>query len=230
MSDSCLLCETTHKTNETGLCEYCRPETCATCSVDSISFINGEFKCSHGCQYDVHEYITRKIYTTLLNGSWKEKLELAGKHIEYIISTPETITVHSCRPDSVDTNSVLGIHYTPNPDQLADEGFDCSLERENNQKYYSNTIRETAAYAWPYKPEFTEDELSWQTDYVFFEIPKDNVFVSSYRFLDFIQGSGKWSLPLEKYDEELTFTPDQLFEICNKKSRPADPSTLLIES
>lgn len=220
MTTECLLCETVEVNNQPVLCSYCYPDSCVNCHVDDVHYDDGEFKCSHGCTYDIHEYVTRKLYTVILNGSWQDKLALAGKRVEYIIPNTDEITVYSEPPQSVAEGAVLGTHYTDSQ-ELIETGDYCP-EGYDGAERFDGTLREDAAYAWPFPPEYTEEQFEWNREYVVFEVPQEEVYVSSYRFIDWVADTdAKYTVPVSKYKAELTFTPEQLRTVCRERNRPA---------
>lgn len=227
MTRECLLCGAVEVDSTPLFCDYCYPQTCINCHVSAVTYDKQteEFKCSHGCTYDAFEYTTRKMYTVLLNGDWKDKLSLAGERVEYIIPNTESITIHTEIPDTLPSNHILGTHYTDSQELL--ETREYSADSYDGAERFDGTIRENAAYAWPHTPEYTEEHFEWNREYVIFEVPKSEVYVSSYQFLNWVSNSGeKYTIPVSKYKSELTFTPDQLLEVCQEKNRPTQPENL----
>lgn len=208
----CEVCKSVLVSDGELFCSECYPDTCYKCSSSSVSLDNDTVSCSHGCQYDVWTYISHSVYTTLLNGSWRERLRLAGNHIEYIISDPSVISISQTKPSKRD-GFLRGIHFTPNPSAVC-SGYDIQYQEDHR-----SGIRDESAYAWPYTKE--RACLMWgDTSCVWFQMPENEVVVSSYRFFDWIGGTGRWSIPQKHYTESLTFTPNQLFTIVSEESRP----------
>jgi len=225
MTEKCMLCEAVEVDDyEPTLCSYCEPTTCVKCHVDAVNFVDGRFECSHGCEYSVVEYTKRRVYTEILNGSWKDKLALAGDRLEYIIPNTDSITVHPEVPTETMDGTVLGTHYTPDKAVLLSGEYDASMYDGADQ--FDRTVRDGSAYAWPYPPDYTEKNFEFATEYVVFEVPEEEVLVSSYRFLDWVFRSGrdenkKYAIPIGKYKPELTFTPEQLRQVYRERGRPA---------
>lgn len=227
MTRECLLCESVEVNSSPPFCKHCHPQSCVECHVSDVTYDDDteKFKCSHGCTHDVFEYTTQKMYTILLNGDWKDKLALAGDHVEYIIPNIDSIIVHTDIPGSVQSDHILGTHYTDSRDHIIKQGYDA--DAYDGAERFDGTIREDAAYAWPYPPEYTEEAFEWNQDFVIFEVPKSEVYVSSYRFLNWVSNSGeKYTIPVSKYKSQLTFTPEQLQTVCKEQGRPTDPNNL----
>lgn len=215
----CEVCKTAEVNESELFCSACSPDTCYKCSSSSVSVDGMDVFCSHGCKYDVFTYISHSIYTTLLNGSWRDRLRIAGQHIEYIISDPSTISISKTKPLKTD-GTLRGIHFTPNPDAVC-SGYDVQYQEDHR-----SGIRDESAYAWPY----TEDRAYsiWSdTEHVWFQMPEDAVLVSSYRFIDWVGTTGRWAIPPDKYKENLTFKPKQLFTLVEEESRPETEDNLV---
>lgn len=222
----CRICKIKTFNMNPPLCNYCKPNSCTNCHVSDVNYTNDTFKCSHGCEYSLSEYITRRVYTILLNSDWKQKLSIAGERVEYIIPNTESIQIHSNIPNHIDQRNVLAVHYTEDIDSIQTQQY--NPKYNNNNPIYSETIRENAAYAWPYKPTYTESLFNWDKEYVIFEVPTSEVYVSSYSFLDWVSNSNdKFTIPLSKYKSELTFSPEQLKYTCDLMNRPTRKQNLL---
>lgn len=231
MRSECLLCGTVQDLDDYRFCNSCHPPTCINCHVSAVHYgdEHNTYKCSHGCEFTVTEYMKHRLYTILLNGSWREKLAVAGDLVEYVIPNPETITVHECPPESIPDGSILGTHFTDDKNNILKHGVS-EEELEPPAERLEGTIRDGAAYAWPYTVEFAEAALSWMNTPVVFEIPRDEVYVSSYRFLRNCSNETKYGIPPAKYKSELTFTPTQLLESCMARNQPAAPETLFLSN
>lgn len=230
MPSECILCHRETIINDAWLCSFCQPDTCVNCHVDDVNFKDGKFKCSHGCQYDVHEYTYKRVYTTILNGDWRDKLSLAGERVEYIIPEPENVRVYDEAPKKRKFGTVLATHYTDEKERLLDAGFENDYERDKGRnELFEGTIRESPAiYGWPFPPGIAEEHLSWEGETVILEIPIDNVYVSSYRFADWAgnQEINEDAIPPDKYIEYLTFTPGQLYRVSAERNMPVPISKL----
>lgn len=226
----CNLCHI-NTSNTPPVCDYCWPETCFKCTASHITYTDDHnWKCSHGCEYSTQEYLKHKLQTTILNGTPIEKLALAGKRAEVIIPNGTPITPHSSQPDTLPETRMLTTHYTSAGKREKILKYSPQYPAQNRFDFYDNTIRSKALYGWPQKPEYTEEHFSWDTkEHLFFEVPKNEVYISSYRFLNIVKPNSDLEVPFEKYKSELTFHPDQLKEACKQYGRPCEPSDLLYD-
>lgn len=204
-------------------CGECEPDTCFKCRSSSIKINHNEVKCSHGCTYSVHEWVSHKIYTAFLNGTTEEKIKYLGPNIELIFPENVDVTVHYNKPTPRE-EYVYGVHYTPNP-----EGFRNGVDRSKVEERINRggNIRHNAVYAWPFKKEKMGTSLS--PDYVYFEAPRNGVHVSSYRVLNYATGhqyGDSLTIPREKYDSNLVFTVDELVKTCEKHGKPVQTNVL----
>lgn len=224
--DECVLCHRDVELVKAGFCDFCLPETCLNCHASHVYWDSPHWKCSHGCEYEISEYMTRKLFTVILNGTPQEKLAFAGKRIEYIIPEGTDVLVHESTPQR-DTREghIFATHYTEDKESILSEGLNYP---ETTKERWEGTVRENAAYAWPYNRSYLEsetDDFDWGKPSVVFELPRDSIRVSSYRFLYWIgkaedETERKFEIPKEKYEESLTFTVDQLIEAIKEFDRP----------
>jgi len=228
----CWLCRSVQTTNV--FCGECTPQTCYNCSSSHVYIEERAVRCSHGCEYSIGEYTSHHLYTAILNASPVETLTYAGERVEIIIPNGTPITVHRDLPDepTVSDDHILTTHCTQNADEIFRDGIkypphDVATNRADR---YTGTVRDNALWAWPYTPDYVTDNLSWDTsEEVFLEVPENKVRVSSYRFIDMVSKDGQdLTIPVEKYDEALTFTVDQFRTAVRKHNQPCTPSDLLI--
>lgn len=217
---TCELCRARPTVDNDFLCEVCYPDECYKCSASSVSFDGYTITCSHGCEYDVHTHMSHRMYTVIMNGTWRERLRHAGDKIEFIITDPSKITVHQTCPPKQE-GMLRGIHLTPDADHLLEDGYDfsyCEIDHREG-------LRDESAYAWPFVESIAED--MWSGDMVFFKMPEDAVVVSSYRFIDWIGETGRWAIPHTRYEEQLVFSPEQLFTLVAEEGLPCSKEDLL---
>lgn len=233
-SHVCRFCQAVTTTGV--LCDHCQPETCLDCPASHVYFNteDRQWHCSHGCSYTIDEYIQKRLFTVILNAPPAETLSYAGKRVEVIIPEGTPVTPYRTRSaaEPVDDGCILTTHYTPDADALVTNGVTYpqpETARETPERFHG-TVREDALYAWPHTPGYTATEFSWDRhDLVFLEVPTDDVRISSYRFLNVVTDrDDPYTVPVEKYDPELTFTPAQLYDACNTYNRPCRPQDLLI--
>lgn len=235
MRGQCFVCGVVRELDAYYICDECHPVSCINCHVSDVQYdtptdaSSRTYKCSHGCQFTVRDYLERRLQTILYNGSWRDRLATAGRRVEYIIPNPEVITVHETVPNETPSDTILGTHFTSEPDALIADGVDPE-ELDEKTGRFSGTLRDGAAYAWPYKPSFAEAALHWTNSPVIFEVPESEVVVSSYEFLNHCSDDLEYGVPTEKYESQLTFTPEQLRVVCETRGQPAEPETLLISN
>jgi len=134
-------------------------------------------------------------------------------------------------------NTVIGLHYT-------DFGTDDKAEMLSNLQYpaerpYPRDIyapcRYNALYAWPFdhprvlnNAELYDSDLDEHT--VYFEVPEDQVKISSYSFLNSssLDPEPPHSIHFRHYESALTFSPEQLQDACEKYNLPHSPSNLIL--
>lgn len=216
------------------LCEHCRPETCLDCPASHVYYdeTDAQWKCSHGCAYTTVEYVSKKLFTVVLNAPPAETLSYAGKRVEVIIPNGTPVTPHRTYPDTIDDGHILTTHFTPDADAVMADGLQYPPHEHARDApdRFNGTIREDALYAWPYTPAYIAEHLSWAShDLIFLEVAADDVAVSSYRFLNIATESDTpYTIPLEKYESALTFTPMDLQTACETYNRPCRPTDLLL--
>jgi hypothetical protein len=221
----CKLCHAVSTDDEAGLCSLCWPDECFECGASYVYYENGYFKCSHDCEYSVNEYLSKRFFTEVVNGSPSRKLAFAGPRVECIIPNGTSICPKE-EPSSTRSGSINVLHYTENKEEILDEGF------RFQQSSSSHSIRENAAYGWPYKERVCDEKLSWEYyPCIFLEVPESEVRVSSYSFLEIISenySEYEYSIPPSKYESELIFEPSVLRKACREFNRPVEPNELLI--
>lgn len=230
---TCKMCYAASTDDETHLCSFCRPNECLDCEASYVYYTDGYFRCSHGCEYSVNEYMSKRFLTEILNSPPHRKLAFGGPRIECIIPEGTDIVTHE-QPVSTRNDSITLIHYTEHKKKILNNGFKfpphshCKTKESNNSEDLS--IRKNAAYAWPYKSEVCENKLSWEHPFIFLEVPEENVRVSSYTFLESVSenhSEHKYTIPLEKYESELVFEPKVLRKACSEFGRPVEREQLL---
>lgn len=230
----CRLCN--RYTSNRFFCDDCKPNTCLFCTASHVYFDtdDNQFHCSHGCSYTLYEYTHRRLITEAYNSKPVKRLQYAGRRLEYIIPEGTDVTIHGSEPDTISKEHVLGIHYSPNADVIIDTGELLYPPHEHEKHRQSEEItppapRDGAVYAWPHTYEFTQQMFSWSHDPVFLEIPRDAVYVSSYRLLNLVSNSDEWlEVHPDYYAETLTFTPEQLATAVSQYRRPVHPNDLYL--
>lgn len=223
-------------------CNHCKPNTCLECGASHVYYDTDDhsFKCSHGCEYSPSHYSYLRVTTAIYNDDPVDTLAFAGPRLEYVIPENTPITVHETVPDTIPDDHVLGTHYTRYKNLLLNNGVEYPPNTTTHDDpahedvtHDTGTIRDNALFAWPHTIEYTEQFFNWDSDHVFFSIPRDQVRVSSYRFLDFVvgvvaPGDPTHTIPVKHYDRSLTFTVDALEETVTRYRRPVHPDSLYL--
>lgn len=232
---ACLCC---NKQSTDLFCDACKPDTCYWCPASHVHYDNEAVYCSHGCEHTLNEYAHHHLYTTLLNGTPAEKLARGGIHVEIIIPNDTPITIHESIPDekTVPDSNILATHYTLDKQDVLKNGIEYPPHEHSGpiKEWERGTIRENAVYAWPYRPEFTEETLAWSenpdNEYIIFELKESDVSISSYEFLSVLGTTEdtNFTIPHEKYEPELTFEIDAARRAVRQFTSPCAESELLI--
>lgn len=233
---TCISCN--YSTEDAPFCDECTPTTCYWCPASDVYYDDRYVYCSHGCEHTLTEYAHHHFYTILFNASPETILAHGGLRIELIIPDGTPITVYESLPDEtvVPDSHILATHYTTQKSRVLENGVQYPPHEHAHDRadWSDGTIRETAVYAWPYTPTFTECELTWSdntdNNYVIFSIPEHTVNVSSYEFLWCLgeNPDAQFSIPYEKYEDELLFEPRDLQVAATDYGRPCDPDDLLL--
>lgn len=180
-----------------------------------------------------------------------KRIKYMGKDVEFFFDYEDIVSINKKKEnDNRDTIKLIHFFYSDHPSEIINN-FKDPKEYRDEEEYFLNfngwgipksknyfiPERKYAIYTWPYNIKSLPDHLQLREntsrDFVYIEVNKKDVNISSYRFLDFVEHPINYRndftnglISPETYSKKLIFNFKEFINCLDKYNLPIKEKNL----